>query len=77
MAGAAEGALYGVVRPVLPRRPELAGVIYGLAAAVSMHALANRLLVLGGLQPRKLRVSDITGAVLFGLWLARSERLLR
>ena len=75
-AGAFFGAGYGFVRPVLPRQPELAGLIYALAQGVAVRAQLTALFKLLGREERfPVLRSRLTGEVIFGLWLARAERL--
>lgn len=75
--GAFFGAGYGFVRPVLPRQPELAGLIYALAQGVAVRAQLTALFKrLGRKEGFPVSRSRLTGEVIFGLWLARAERLV-
>jgi hypothetical protein len=75
-AGAFFGAGYGFVRPVLPRQPELAGLIYALVQGVAVRAQLNALFKrLQREQRFPLSASRLAGEVIFGLWLARAERV--
>jgi hypothetical protein len=75
-AGAFFGAGYGFVRPVLPRQPELAGLIYTLAQGVAVRAQLNALFKLVKREQHlPLTSSRFAGEVILGLWLARAERL--
>jgi hypothetical protein len=75
-AGAFFGAGYGVVRPLLPRQPEAAGVLYALGASVAARAQLNALFKRLG-RPERFRASGsrISGDLLFGLSLASAERM--
>jgi hypothetical protein len=75
-AGAFVGAGYGFVRPVLPRQPELAGLIYALAQGIAVRAQLNALFKLLKREQRfPLTTSRLAGEVILGLWLARAERV--
>jgi hypothetical protein len=75
--GAFLGAGYGFVRPVLPRKPELAGLIYAFAQGVAVRAQLTALFKLLRREKRFIvSRSRLTGEVILGLWLARAERLL-
>ena len=75
--GAFFGAGYGIARPVLPRQPELAGLIYAVAQGVAVRAQLTALFRLLRREERfAVSRSRLTGEVIFGLWLARAERLL-
>jgi hypothetical protein len=75
-AGAFSGAGYGLVRPLLPRQPELAGLIYALAQGVAVRAqLAALFKILQREERFPVSRSRLTGEVILGLWLARAERL--
>lgn len=75
--GAFVGAGYGILRPVLPRQPELAGLVYAVAQGVAVRAQLTALFKLLGREERfAVSRSRLTGEVIFGLWLARAERLL-
>lgn len=74
--GAFFGAGYGFARPVLPRQPELAGLIYALAQGVAVRAQLNALFKLLRREERlPVSRSRLVGEVIFGLWLARAERM--
>jgi hypothetical protein len=74
--GAFFGAGYGFVRPVLPRQPELAGLIYALAQGVAVRAQLNAFFKLLRREERfPVSRSRLAGEVIFGLWLARAERM--
>jgi hypothetical protein len=74
--GACFGAAYGFVRPVLPRQPEMAGFIYAFAQGVAVRAQLNALFKLLGREERfPVSKSRVAGEVIFGLWLARAERV--
>jgi hypothetical protein len=74
--GAFFGAGYGFARPLLPRQPELAGLIYALAQGVAVRAQLNALFKLLR-REEHFPVSGyrLAGEVIFGLWLARAERV--
>jgi hypothetical protein len=75
-AGAFFGAGYGYLRPVLPRQPELAGLIYAFALGVAVRAQLNALFrFLGREQRFPLSTSRLAGEVVLGLWLAAAERM--
>jgi hypothetical protein len=75
--GAFFGAGYGLVRPVLPRQPEVAGLLYALAQGVVVRAQLNALFKwLKREQRFSLSTSRLAGEVILGLWLARAERVL-
>jgi hypothetical protein len=75
-AGAFFGAGYGFVRPVLPRQPELAGLIYALAEGVAVRAQLNALFKLLKREERFPPTrSRVAAEVILGLWLARAERV--
>ena len=75
-AGAFVGAGYGVVRPVLPRQPEIAGLLYALALGVAVRAQLNALFTrLKREQRFSLSTSRLAGEVILGLWLAQAERV--
>jgi hypothetical protein len=74
--GAFFGAGYGFVRPVLPRQPELAGLIYALAEGVAVRAQLDALFKLLRREERfPVSGSRLAGEIIFGLWLARAERM--
>lgn len=74
--GAFFGAGYGFVRPLLPRQPELAGLIYALAQGVAVRAQLNAFFKLLRRDERfPVSGSRLAGEVIFGLWLARAERI--
>jgi hypothetical protein len=75
-AGAFYGAGYGLVRPILPRQPELAGLIYALAEGVAVRAQLNAFFKLLKREQRfPLTPSRLAGEVILGLSLARAERV--
>jgi hypothetical protein len=75
-SGAFFGAGYGVMRPVLPSQPELAGLIYAFAEGVAVRAQLNALFKLLRREQRfHVSASRLAGEVIFGLWLARAERV--
>jgi hypothetical protein len=74
--GAFFGAGYGLVRPVLPRQPEVAGLLYGLAQGIAVRAQLNALFKrLKREQRFSLSTSRLAGEMILGLWLARAERV--
>jgi hypothetical protein len=75
-AGAFFGAGYGFVRPILPKQPELAGLVYALAQGVAVRGQLNALFKLLRRDERfNVSRSRLSGEVIFGLWLARAERM--
>lgn len=76
-AGFAFGGLYAVVRPLLPKQPELSGVLFSFGASFAVRAQLNAFFrFLGREQRFRASPPRIVGDVFFGLWLARAERLL-
>ena len=75
--GVTWGGVYGLVRPLLPAPPPLAGAAYGLSAHVALYALSNRLLAVARLPGFEPRISDLVAHALAGVWLGEVERRLR
>jgi hypothetical protein len=77
VTGAFFGAGYGVVRPLLPNQPELAGLSYAVAEGLAVRAQANVLLRVFRSNGRRplLSASRIASDVVWGLWLAQAERV--
>jgi hypothetical protein len=75
-AGAFFGAGYGLVRPALPRQPEVAGLLHALAQGVAVRAQLNALFTrLKREQRFSLSPSRLASEVILGLWLAQAERV--
>jgi hypothetical protein len=75
LAGVMVGVGYALVRPVLPRQPELAGLLYGFGSGFATRLQVNAILRFVGREPRKFTSSKLAGDALIGLWLAETERL--
>jgi hypothetical protein len=75
LAGALNGAGYAVARPLLPRRPELAGLTYAFAADALLRLQVDWILRAVGRPPRPWRAERIPWTVADGLWLSSWERI--
>jgi hypothetical protein len=75
LAGALHGAGYAVLRPLLPRRPELAGVLYSFVADAVLRVQVNWILRAVGRPPSTWQAHRTPWTVADGLWLALVERL--
>jgi hypothetical protein len=75
LAGAMHGAGYALVRPLLPRRPELAGLTYSFAEDALLRLQLKWMLRAVGRSPRPWRAERILWTVADGLWLALCERV--
>jgi hypothetical protein len=75
-ASAVVGVSYALVRPLLPRQTELAGLLYGIGSGFAIRLQINAILGFVGREPRKIASpSKLVGDAVFGLWLAETERL--
>jgi hypothetical protein len=75
LAGAMVGVGYAVVRPILPRQPELAGLLYGFGSGFVTRLQANAILKVSKREPRTFASAALLSDALVGLWLAEAERL--
>lgn len=77
VAGVITGGGYALVRPVLPRQPELAGLVYALASGLALRLPVNAIAELVGRERRTVTRSDLVPSAVLGLALAETERLFR
>jgi hypothetical protein len=77
LAGVMIGGGYALTRPMLPRQPELAGLLYAFASALALRLQVNAVARLVGRERRIVTRSDLVGIAVLGLTLAETERLFR
>jgi hypothetical protein len=77
VAGVMSGGGYALVRPILPRQPELAGVLYAFASGLALRLPVNAIAELVGRERRTVTRSDLVAMAVLGLVLAEAERLFR
>jgi hypothetical protein len=74
--GAVVGAGYAVLRPLLPRRPEIAGLMYAFASHVLLRAFSTAVARSIGRSPRRYTTGRALEPICTGLSLATAEHLL-